>query len=94
MSFDLETQIGSLSLQLGQKQNEHIVNLGKEEYSFMTGGIWECFLWEEMLVLNLEGFIDGLWVERMRQIVKSKGRDKNKAVKVCLDEVTEEKGRN
>lgn len=31
-----------------------------------------------MLVLNLEGFIDSLWVERMRQIAKSKGEIRTK----------------
>ena len=39
-----------------------------------------------MLVLNLEGFIDSLWVERMRQIVKSK-REIEQSINVCLDEV-------
>lgn len=45
VSFDLETQMILVPLQhRAETKMSTLLIWEKKEYSFMTGGIWECFL--------------------------------------------------
>lgn len=48
-----------------RKEGEHIVDLRKEEICIYDWRCLECFLQKETSVLNLKGFIDRTWEERV-----------------------------
>lgn len=57
--FDFEIDDFCFIIVQGRKKNKKNVLLiwGKKEYLFMIGGILECFLKEEIFVLNFEGIL-------------------------------------